>query len=90
MPNIGFDDKSPEEVSFLSKNSGIVIESGEVFTYQRPSEIEAPCYNSDSEENIKDIETHHPPTRIIIMVTNLTLMILGSHPRSRNREAEMN
>ena len=38
MKNIGFYDESSEEVSFPSENSGIVIESGEVFTYRRLSE----------------------------------------------------
>ena len=67
----------------------VVIESGEVFTYQRPSEKEAPCCKSESEDNRNEKETHHSPKHFYYIGDNLTFKILGSHPCPRNCKVEL-
>ena len=56
MPHMGYDDWSVEEVSFLLETSGIVIESGDFFSYRRPSKKRVPCYKSNSDVSSNDRE----------------------------------
>ena len=54
MPHMGYDDKTVEEVSFISETSVIVIESGDLFLYRRPSNKQVLCYKTDFDVSSND------------------------------------
>ena len=71
-------------MSFLSETSGIAIESGDFFSYRRPSKKQVPFYKSDSDISSNDGGVIYSPKKRHPIECEPTVGIIGTTPPIKN------